>query len=250
MFDTFTVITIIVTFLFAGTVKGVIGLGLAIISLGLLTMTIGLQEAMGLLIVPSFVTNFWQAIVGGNAKTIIKRLWVFFTFATAAVFVGAIGLLHFNLYLLASLLGVLLVFYSTISLVGFRFVLNRRQELRISPLAGSINGILTGLTGSFVVPGVMFLQAIELPKDKLIQAMGILFTLSTLALTVALQSNNLLTIETSILSAFALIPAILGMIIGQQIRKKLSEVHFRHVFFICLLMLGVYIICSQLFSWP
>ena len=80
--------------------------------------------------------------------------------------------------------------------------------------------------------------------------MGILFTLSTLALTVALQSNNLLTIETSILSAFALIPAILGMIIGQQIRKKLSEVHFRHVFFICLLMLGVYIICSQLFSWP
>ena len=35
MFDTFTVITIIVTFLFAGTVKGVIGLGLAIISLGL-----------------------------------------------------------------------------------------------------------------------------------------------------------------------------------------------------------------------
>ena len=46
MFDTFTVITIIVTFLFAGTVKGVIGLGLAIISLGLLTMTIGLQEAM------------------------------------------------------------------------------------------------------------------------------------------------------------------------------------------------------------
>ena len=65
MFDTFTVITIIVTFLFAGTVKGVIGLGLAIISLGLLTMTIGLQEAMGLLIVPSFVTNFWQAIVGG-----------------------------------------------------------------------------------------------------------------------------------------------------------------------------------------
>ena len=247
MFDTFTIITIIATFLIAGTVKGVIGHGLAIVSLGLLTTTIGLQEAMGLLIVPSFVTNFWQAIVGGHGKIIIKRLWVFFTFASATVFLGAIGLLHFNLYFLSSLLGILLVFYSAISLVGFKFVLNRRQELRISPLAGSINGILTGLTGSFVVPGVMFLQAIGLPRDMLIQAMGILFTLSTLALTFALQGNNLLTTEISILSGFALIPAILGMIIGQQIRKRLSELHFRHVFFICLLLLGIYIICSSIF---
>ncbi len=34
---------------------------------------------------------------------------------------------------------------------------------------------LAGMTGSFVVPGVPYLQALALPRDALIQAMGILF---------------------------------------------------------------------------
>jgi len=63
-----------------------------------------------------------------------------------------------------------------------------------------VNGILTGMTGSFVIPGVMFLQAIGLPRDTLIQAMGMLFTASTLALAIALQGNRLLTVELGSLS--------------------------------------------------
>jgi uncharacterized membrane protein YfcA len=100
------------------------------------------------------------------------------------------------------------------------------------------------MTGSFVVPGVLFLQAIGLSRDRLIQAMGMLFTASTLALAVALQGNDLLTIELGILSTVGLPPAIAGMLIGQRIRQRLSEQLFRRIFFVSLLMLGVYIIAS------
>ncbi len=111
---------------------------------------------------------------------------------------------------------------------------------------GAINGVLTGMTGSFVVPGVMYLQALGLPRDMLIQAMGMLFTVSTLALAAALGGNGLLTAERGALSAAALLPAIIGMAAGRRIRRSLSEPQFRRLFFVSLLLLGAYIMAGAL----
>ncbi len=244
MIDTLTILTIVGTFLIAGTVKGVIGLGLPTVSLALLTVAIDLPHAMALLLVPSFITNLWQAVAGSDGKAILRRLWPFLLMATVTVWIGATALTRVDLSLLSALLGALLVVYATVNLAGLRLTITTRQEMWIGPLLGSANGILTGMTGSFVVPGVLFLQAIGLSRDMLIQAMGMLFTASTSALAVALQGNGLLTIELGKLSAAALLPAIIGMVLGQRIRQRLSEQLFQRVFFISLLMLGVYIIVS------
>jgi uncharacterized membrane protein YfcA len=246
MFDTLTILVIAGTFLIAGTVKGVIGLGLPTVSLALLTVAIDLPNAMALLLVPSFITNFWQAVVGGNGRAILLRLWPFLLMATATVWLGATALTRVDLALLSALLGLLLVVYSTVSLAGLRFTITPRHEVWIGPLVGSANGVLTGMTGSFVVPGVLFLQAIGLPRDMLIQAMGMLFMVSTLALAVALQGNDLLSFALGKMSAAALLPAIIGMVLGQRLRQRLSEQLFRRVFFISLLILGAYIIASAL----
>ena len=104
-----------------------------------------------------------------------------------AVWLGATALTRVELDLLSALLGALLVTYSVISLAGVRLSLNASQEVWLGPVMGTANGILTGMTGSFVVPGVLFLQAIGLSRDSLIQAMGMLFTVSTVALAFALD---------------------------------------------------------------
>ncbi len=244
MFDTFTVFAIFGTFLIAGTVKGVIGLGLPTVSLALLTVALDLTSAMALLLVPSFITNLWQALAGGQGKAILRRIWPFLLMATATVWLGAAALTRIDLAWLSGLLGMLLVSYATVSLAGLRFTVNAGRETWIGLLVGGANGVLTGMTGSFVVPGVLFLQAIGLARDQLIQAMGMLFTASTLALAAALQGSNLLTLELGKMSAAALLPALIGMVIGQRIRQKLSEQLFRRVFFIALLMLGAYIVAS------
>ena len=49
-----------ITFLLAGFVEGVIGLGLPTVSMGLLSLVMAPAKAAALLIVPSFVTNVWQ----------------------------------------------------------------------------------------------------------------------------------------------------------------------------------------------
>ena len=244
MFDGFTFLVIAATFLIAGTVKGVIGLGLPPISLALLVLVFDLPQAMALVLAPSFVTNLWQAVVGSNGGVILRRLWLFFLVALVTVWLGATALTRVDLSLLSGLLGALLAVYSTANLFGLRLTVSPRLELWVGLLVGSANGILAGMTGSFVVPGVWFLQAIGLRRDALIQAMGILFSSSTLALAFALQGNGLLTIELGTLSVAALLPALIGMVLGQRMRQMLSEQIFQRVFFIFLLMLGAYLIVS------
>lgn len=241
-----TTILILATFLIAGTVKGVIGLGLPTVSLALLTVAIDLPTAMALLLVPSFVTNLWQALAGGNTRLILQRLWPFLLLATVTIWIGAGALTRVNLSFLSALLGALLMAYAGANLGGLRLTISPRQELWAGPLVGIVNGVLTGMTGSFVVPGVMFLQAIGLAREVLIQAMGMLFALSTLALALALQRNALLTVEHGILSVIALLPAILGMLFGRWIRQGISEQLFRKLFFLSLLALGTYIIFNAM----
>lgn len=230
------------TFLVAGGVKGVIGLGLPTVSLGMLTATLDLTSAMALMVVPSFVTNLWQGAVGGQLTALIRRLWPFFLLATLTVWVGAQALSRVDLAWLSALLGLLLITYAGIALAGLRLTIRPASERLAGPAFGTANGILTGMTGSFVVPGVLYLQAIGLPRDALIQAMGILFTLSTLAVAAALQGHALWTAELGLTSLIALIPALAGMALGQAVRRRLSETAFRKVFFGAILILGTYII--------
>lgn len=233
-------------FLIAGAVKGVIGLGLPTVSLGLLTVALDLHTAMALLVVPSFVTNLWQSAVGGNAKVILSRLWPFLVTAIVTVWIGVAALTRLNPALLTALLGAQLVTYSLLSLGGIRLAIPIRHERWTGFMVGSANGVLTGMTGSSVVPGVMFLQAIGLPRDVLIQSMGILFAGSTLALAAALHQANFLTVDHGVLSSVAVLPALAGMMGGQWIRKRLSEQRFRTVFFVALLILGVYLVASAI----
>ena len=237
-----TLILVAATFLLAGGVKGVIGLGLPTVSLAILTATVGLQPGMALLLVPSFVTNLWQAMVGGNFVEILKRTWVFLLMATVTVWIGGLVLVAVDVSWLSALLGLLLMMYSALSLTRPSVSLPSAWESWAGPLAGTVNGVLAGMTGSFVVPGVLYLQAIGLPRDQLIQVMGMLFTVSTAALAVSLGHQNLLSAELGTISIVSVVPAIIGMVLGQKLRQRLSEDRFRKVFFTSILFLGLYII--------
>jgi len=236
------VATIVGTFLLAGGVKGVIGLGLPTIGLAILTVALDLVSAMALLLIPSLVTNFWQGAVGGHAAMLFRRLWPFMLTATATVFVGGRAFASLDHAWLATLLGVLVMAYGAVSLAGWRPRVTLAQDRWIGPTAGVVNGVLTGMTGSFVVPGVIYLNALGLPRDALVQGMGILFTLATLALAASLGGGGYLTAELGLGSLLGLAPALAGMWVGQRIRRRLSADAFRRVFFAALLALGLYIV--------
>lgn len=235
-----------VTFLAAGTVKGVIGMGMPTVSLALLTATLGLHSAMALLLVPTVITNVWQALVGGRLVMIARRLWPFLVTSVLAVWPGVVVLAGVDVRWPSRLLGVLIIGYALMNLGMARLVLPVRHERRAGVISGVANGLLTGMTGSSVFPGVAYLQALGLPRDQLIQAMGILFTLCTLTLGLAMGEQDLLTGDLMLTSSLAVIPAILGMQLGQRLRRRLSEASFRCFFFSGLLVMGGYIVLLSL----
>lgn len=237
-----TLIIVILTFLLAGLVKGVIGLGLPTVSLALLTAALGLKPAMALLLVPSFITNVWQGVVGGALLQLSRRFWLMLAAICISTWFGAKILAISETALLSALLGGLLSLYAAFGLLKIHLPNPGGLEVWLSPVVGIVNGILTGMTGSFVFPGVPYLQSLGLTRDQMIQAMGILFSVSTVALAVSLHEHKLISSDLGWLSTAGVVPALIGMVLGQKLRQRLSEVAFLKVFFSAILLLGVYII--------
>jgi len=237
---------VVLAFLIAGAAKGITGFGIQVVALAVLTIALDLVTAMAVLLAPATATNLWQAMVGGFARELIVRLWPFFVAVTLAVLIGAMALTRVDLSLLTAFLGLVMIAYSSASLLGIHFKVPPGVEVWLGPAVGVVNGIITGMTGSSVVPGTLYLQALGLSRDMLVQSMGMLYLVSTLALAVALQANSLLNVELGLYSTSAIVPALVGMMLGQKIRRQLSEVLFRKIFFSALLVLGIYLVVRSI----
>ncbi len=234
------------TFAVAGLVKGVIGMGLPTIAMGLLSLVLPPAQAASLLVVPSLVTNVWQLFAGPNPAALVRRLWSMMAGVVAGT-LAASGILAGNRAGLAVLaLGVALMLYAVVGLAGFRLAVARRHEVWLAPLTGLATGLVTGATGVFVLPAVPYLQAIGLAKDELVQALGLSFTVSTVALAAGLLHREAFASDAAMLSLLALAPALGGMWLGQILRGRIGAAAFRRVFFAGLFLLGMYLVLREI----
>ncbi len=229
------------TFLIAGFVKGVIGLGLPTVSMGLLTLVIAPAKAASLLIVPSFVTNVWQLAGGRSFRRLVRRLWPMLAGIVVGTLAGTGLLTGSHAGQAAVGLGLLLMLYALLGLTSVRFSVAPAAEWWLGPLIGALTGLVTAATGVFVIPAVPYLGALNLDKEDMIQALGLSFTVSTIALAAALAAGGAFDFGDVGASTAALAPALLGMAAGGALRGRFSEQTFRRVFFGGLLVLGAHL---------
>jgi uncharacterized protein len=96
----------------------------------------------------------------------------------------------------------------------------------------------------FVIPAVPYIQGLGLDRNQLVQALGLSFTVSTLALGAGLFWNGAVGQGELGASLLAVIPALLGMMIGQWLRQRISAVLFKRVFFIGMALLGLHLLIA------
>ena len=228
-------------FLLAGFVKGAIGMGLPTVAIGFLALLMPPAGAATILILPSFVTNVWQLAVGPRLGGLMRRLWpLLLTAAIATVAAGRwIGAVSSPATLTA--LGAALVLYAIISLAPLRLEVPARHESWLAPLVGAASGVVTALTGVFVIPAVPYLQALRLAPAELVQALGLSFTVSTVALAVALADAGQFQWPNAGASVLALAAALGGMFLGQAVRARLRPKTFRLWFLAGLMLLGAHL---------
>ena len=228
-------------FLLAGFIKGVIGLGLPTVSMGLLAVTMQPSHALAIVIVPAIIANIWQTFVGPYLRDIIRRLWPLMAGTVIGIWLNA-GLLTGPYARYGTIvLGVLLVIYAITGLSNFSFRVARSDEKWIGGIVGLITGVVSAATGVQVVPSMPFMQAIGMEKDELVQALGVFFTVATVALAFNLTSAGLLSASTALPGAVAMAAAFTGMFIGQAVRSRMQPEVFRRWFLIAMILLGFYL---------
>ncbi len=233
-------------FLLGGLVKGVAGIGLPTVAIALMAVFIGLKEGIALMVVPTLATNIWQALSGGRLRDILQRFWSLLIAAALGAWLGAGILAGADAMMLAALLGGLLCLYSAISLAAPPVPSPGRAEGWLSPIVGAVSGLIGGMTGSYSVPGVLYLQALRLGRDLLVQTLGVVFVVFTFSLGAGLTRHGLMSPTIALLSVAATIPALAGMAAGQQLRRRLSEEAFRQIFFVVLFALGAWLMARPL----
>ena len=235
---------IALTFVLAGIVKGVSGMGLPTVAIGLLGLLMAPAEAAALLILPSLVTNVWQFAAGPNRLVLLRRLWPMLLAIFAVTWASA-GLIAGGTAGHAAL-GLALGVYGIVGLAKVRIGVAKRAEPWLSPLVGAVTGVITGATGVLVIPAAPYLQALGLDKEDLVQALGLSFTVSTIALAAGLASYGAFHLKAAGASLACIIPALLGMFAGQHIRARIDAATFNLVLFIGLIVLGADLMARSL----
>lgn len=230
---------IFATFLGAGMVKGVAGMGLPTVAMGVLGAIMSPLTAAAILIIPSFVTNVWQMLAGRDTLRLMRRLWAMMLCIVIGTVLGARLLVIVDPVWSGRALGFALTAYATYALFLPTLSVPERVEPWLSPVIGIVTGVLTGATGVFTLPAVPYVQSLGLQKDELVQALGLSFTVSTFALAGGLFAHGAFRIEQLGLSLLAVLPALVGMWLGSIMRQKISPKTFRRCFLLFLIILGL-----------
>jgi uncharacterized membrane protein YfcA len=236
-------------FTLAGFVKGVLGMGLPTIAMGLLSVAMLPAQAAALLVVPSLVTNVWQ-IAGPGFWAMLKRLATMLAGLCVGIAAGAGWLTAQSqgASRLSGALGLALVAYAAVGLFKVRLRVPAGQERWWSPVVGVLTGLVTAATGVFVMPAVPYLQALGMEKDELVRALGISFLVATIALAASLGHGGAFNVGNSVGSLLALLPALGGMFLGQHLRARVQPELFKQLFFVGLLVLGSYLALRSLYD--
>lgn len=236
-----TLLYVLAVLVFAGTVKGVIGMGLPAIAMGLLAVVMPPGTAATILLPALVLTNVWQMLAGPHLFALLRRLWPFFLCVVLGTLAGTGWLAGGYAKIGTIVLGATLAIYGVFSLLDLHLTIPRSQERWLGPVLGIIAGLINAATAVFSIPAVPFLRGIGLEKDEFVQALGLSFATAAVALGINLGLSSGFDREQGMMALLALAAACLGMVIGQRIRTRMDAETFRRWFFAGITVLGTYL---------
>lgn len=237
----------VLIFLGAGIVKGTVGIGLPTIVVSFLSMATDPRWAMSIVILPIFATNFWQFYRAKAPKRQALNYWPFVLMLV--LFNYAVSLYSFDVdtdnLLLA--LGVVVILFALSNLFRHPPKLPPRWDKAAQLLTGTCAGILGGLTTIWGPPMVMYLLSKRLDKESFVMISGAILTAGSLPLMLSYAQSGFLTTQTISASLLLMLPALLGMFIGEKLRQRIDTERFVKLLLLVFLMLGLNLIRRAVF---
>lgn len=228
--------------LVGGLAKGIIGLGMPLVSVPLLSYVMPVREAVALMALPMLLTNTYQMLNGGRMGTIVSRFWILLVALVLGIATGGYFLTALASSVLAAVLGIVVLISSIIALLRGRRAIPRSIERWANPAVGLGAGIIGGIAGLWGAPLGAYLAALQMDKEDFISAVGVSFGIGSVALLLTLIGYGAFGIPQLITSGMALVPAFIGLLLGQGLRNLVSQETFRRAVLGTLMITGLLLV--------
>lgn len=227
----------------AGVVKGTVGFAMPTIIISGLSSLMAPDLALAALLLPTLVTNFWQALRQGLAAAweSVRAFRVFLSVGAITLIAAAqlVPMLSTRMLLLA--IGIPVMLFALLQLAGWHPRIAQRT-MRIEATVGAVTGLIGGISGIWGPPTVAYLTALDTAKQDQIRFQGTAFGLGAILLVAAHIQSGVLRAETAALSALLLAPALAGMAVGLIVQDRIDQAAFRKLTLAVLLIAGANLI--------
>ncbi|MGO9474547.1 MAG: sulfite exporter TauE/SafE family protein [Rhodomicrobium sp.] len=224
---------------FAGVIKGATGIGYSSCALPFLVAALGLKAAIVLLVVPAMASNAAVLFTTGSLERALKRFWPLYLATLPGILAGVTLLMWVDKRIPTHILGVVIAAYAVQAWLRPSFVLQPRIAHAVQVPVGLVNGLLTGFTGSQVMPLMPYMMSLKLDARLFVQAVNIAVVIASVFLGFGLWATGTMAVPELGLSILAVAPALLGVRIGTWARQHIPAAHFRSLVLAVLLFIGL-----------
>ncbi|MEH6523316.1 sulfite exporter TauE/SafE family protein [Sulfitobacter sp.] len=247
MFLDQTALAIAAIFIFAGIVKGTVGIGMPTVSVGLMSQFVPPHMAIAIVVFPLLFSNIWQIIRSKVSLKTVLDYWLLIALLVVSLWVTTFFTVQMPAEFLLGVIGTAIVIFATSSLAKSPPKLPNGSNPVAQAVTGISAGILGGLTSIWSPPIVTFLIAKRVENDEFVRAAGLFVFVGAIPLTIGYWQTGLLNGNTAPLSAMMILPTLIGFSLGEIIRRRLQPERFRTVLLWIFLLMGINLLRRAIF---
>lgn len=235
----FLYLYIFAVYLIAGTIKGLLGLGLPTTAITLMSFFLSPLQALAMNLMPMFAANIWQFWRADNKPGLIKNYGAFaltltitifgFSFLTASIAAGYLQLI----------ISFSVILFALYNLFQKPIRLSEDKDLFWQITLGALAGILGALTSMWAVPLVIYLMARNLTPKDFVDASGFLLLVGCLPLAIGFISTDIFTNDVIMPSLLGTVAALAGFSIGEYLRAFINAPLFRRLLLWFFFLMGI-----------
>lgn len=225
----------------AGFVKGTTGFAMPMIMISGLASFLSPEMALAGLILPTLVTNGMQALRDGTSAALaaVRKYRLYFAVAGAFLVLSGQLVTAIDPRAIYAMIGLPITIFGAAQLLGWQLQIRTEARRRAEMVLGTISGLIGGVSGVWGPPLVVYLTAIDTAKAEQVRVQGVAFGLASVLLVATHLQTGVLNARTIPFSAFLLVPALLGMWLGQRVHDRLDQAAFRKATLFVLVLAGL-----------
>ena len=236
-------------FVLGGLVKGLVGFGLPLVTIPILSSIASIPEAVALNFLPVIFSNVVQITETRHARAVLMRIWPLLVTTVVVLYFGSVFLTTLDKRVLQAAIGVMIIGHVALEQRGLVLNLTPKMERLALSAAGLVAAMLGSVSSFCMFPSIQLLHSMRLTRDQFVLAVCVFLLLAYVALWFGLLRQGVPVTGLLLDSLVCTVPLIAGTLLGSVLRNRVSQATFRQWVKWGLVATGAVLILRQLTPW-